>query len=50
MSWQASYSFAAGAAYGGACYYEEGVDNYITSSTFVNNSAALSGGAVAVQG
>ena len=47
---QAIYSFAAGAAYGGACYYSEGVDNHVTSSTFMNNSAALSGGAIAVQG
>ena len=47
---QALYSFAAGAAYGGAYYYGEGVDSYITFSTFLNNSAALSGGAVAVQG
>jgi hypothetical protein len=47
---QALYSFAAGAAYGGAYYYGEGVDSYIPSSRFLNNSAALSGGAVAVQG
>ena len=47
---QASYSFAAGTAYGGACFYVEGVDNYITGSTFADNAAVLSGGAVAVQG